>query len=582
MHFFTSITSLFEYTAVRHKKSDFRAKSPRLSGGRKRGVRCTLFLAVCLSALLLTACGTSGGNSMAADAGASGTQTAGENQSGDTHEADSAQNHSASGGQKHINAAFFWISANLDPAADYNGWVTSRLGIGETLVRLNDALKLEPCLADTWENTDETTWQFHIRDNVTFSNGNPVTAESVKAALERAVSKNDRAAEYLKIASMEADGQTLTIRTAEPNASLLSSLSEPVFDIIDLSAGEDNAGTNPVGTGPYKLASFLPERRAELLKNEYYWNGEPGLDSITVSQIADSDARVMALQSGETDLTNTIDHTSLTLFEGNPDYSVSTIVSPRVNVAYMNNAESSPLHAKVLRQAVSWAVNRDAYAGLIGGSAAHGLYSDAAPFGNEKLQSYGYDPEKANALLDEAGYIDRDGDGLREQPDGSKLSLRYLQAADHGSADSGILAAAVQSDLKAVGVETQILAVENLSEYQSSGNFDFYTANDNASPTGDPQLWLQTMYTGLGASGKKNLTSFHDDKIDAIGARMNQTFDMQARYTLAQEASQVLLDDAASLFLTNASLSMVSASRVKNAVQLPADYYFITKDITVE
>lgn len=525
-------------------------------------------------------------------AGCGGQTSVDSSQGGSKNGAQSAQNGSentgtgdagsASENEKTMRVAFFWISADLDPANDYNGWVTSRLGIGETLVRLNDELKIEPCLADEWENVDELTWRFHIREGAMFSNGTPVTAQACQASLERAISMNDRASEYLKVESMEADGQELTIRTSEPNAGLLSNLVEPVFDIVDATQSEEQIKTAPVCTGPYKIANFQSEQSAELVKNENYWDGEPGLDRIEVTQIADSDARAMALQSGEIDLTNTIDQTSTTLFENNPDYQVSSIISPRVNVAYMNHAESSPLHDVELRKAISYAVNRDAYAELIGGSPAHGLYSDATPFGNETIWSFSYDKDQAEQILDQAGYRDVDGDGIREMTDGSQMTLHYLQAADHGSADSAILAQAVQSDLKAVGIDMEILSVENLSEYQSQGNFDFYTGNDNSAPTGDPQLWLETMYTGLGVSGKKNLTSFQDDKIDEIVAQMNQTFDQEARYQLASEASQELNETASNLYLTNSYLNMVSSARVKQAVQPVADYYFITKDITIE
>ncbi len=485
-------------------------------------------------------------------------------------------------GDRHVNVAFFWITADLDPAVDYHGWVTSRLGVGEALVRLNDDLELEGCIADSWENVDETTWRFHIRDGVTFSNGTPVTAESCMASLERAVSMNDRGAEYLKIDSMEARGQTLTIKTTEPNGALPNNLAEPVFIITDTSLGDEAIRQAPVCTGPYVVESFISEQTAELVKNQNYWGGEPGLDTVTVVQIPDSDARAMSLQSGEIDITNTIDNTSVTLFTDNPDYKVSSIISPRVNVAYMNHKDTSPLCDLELRRAVSFAVNREAYAGLIGGSPAHSAYSDAAPFGNETIVSFTYDQAQAERILEEAGYVDRDGDGFRENRDGSPMVLRYLQAADHGSADSAILAAAVQSDLKAVGIHMEILAVENLSDYQSQGNFDFYTANDNSAPTGDPQVWLETMYTGMGTSGKKNLTNYHNDEIDGIVEEMNRTFDAKGRYELASRASQILNDDAANLFLTNSYLNMVSVSRVKNAVQPVADYYFITKDITVE
>lgn len=534
---------------------------------RKMSQAAAILMAITMAVSMMTGCG--GKTSQSAETAGSKTEAASDE--------DGSRN-----GDRHINVAFFWIAADLDPANDYNGWVLSRLGVGESLVKLNDDLKVEACLADSWENVDDTTWKFHIRDNVMFSNGKAVDAEAVKSSIERAVSVNDRAAEYLKIDSMEADGQNLTIKTTEPNAALVNNLVEPVFDIIDTAQSDETIQTAPVCTGPYVITSFVSEQNVELAANPSYWDGETGLDTISVTQIVDADARGMAVQSGEVDLTNTIDNTSVTLFTDNEAYYVSSIISPRVNVAYMNHAESSPLHDIELRKAVSYAVNREAYAELIGGSAAHSAYSDATPFGNENITAFTCDETKAVEILDNAGYKDINNDGYREMPDGSELVLNYLQAADHGSADSAILATAVQSDLKNVGIHMEILAVENLSDYQTQGNFDMYTANDNSAPTGDPQIWLETMYTGLGTSGKKNLTGFHDDRIDEIVNKMSAVFDTEERYALAAEASQVLNDDAANLFLTNSYLNMVSSARVKNAVQPVADFYFITKDITVD
>lgn len=485
--------------------------------------------------------------------------------------------------QKHITAAFFWISTDLDPAENYNGWVASRMGITETLVKLDDNLELEACLADEWGNTDEYTWTFHIREGVQFSNGKELDAQAAADALLRAIEKNDRAAEYLKAESITADGQTLTITTTEANAALVNNLAEPVFSIIDTSRSDEEIANAPCGTGPYAVEAFISEESAELTANSTYWDGTPGLDSISIVQIADSDARAMALQSGEVDITNTIDNTSIALFADESKYTVSSIISPRVNVAYMNNAEQSPLSDVQLRQAISWAVDRDSYAALVGGSAAHSAYSDSTPFGNDTLQSaYSYDPDKAEEILDEAGYKDKDNDGYREDPEGNALTLRYLQAADHGSADSAILAQAVQSDLKAVGIQVEILAVENLSDYQNSGDFDFYSGNDNSAPTGDPQIWLETMYTSLGTSGKKNLTGFQDARIDAIIEEMDTTFDTQERYALAAEASEVLNEDAANLFLTNSYLNMAASAKLENVQQPVCDYYFITKGLTLK
>ena len=132
-----------------------------------------------------------------------------------------------------------------------------------------------------------------------------------------------------------------------------------------------------------------------------------------------------------------------------------------------------------------------------------------------------------------------------------------------------------------MGINMNIQAVENLSEVQTTGEFDFYTANDNSAPTGDPQVWLQTMYTSQNTSGKKNLTSYSNAEIDKIVSNMQKTFDTQTRYQLAHDASQILNDTAANLYLTNVELNMVSSTKLKNVKQPVADYYFITKDITL-
>lgn len=90
---------------------------------------------------------------------------------------------------KTLNAAMFWISTSLDPTNNYDGWVLSRIGVGETLLKLNEKYEVEPCLAKSYEQIDDTTWKFTLKDSITFSNGKKVTGENVKSCLERAFEK---------------------------------------------------------------------------------------------------------------------------------------------------------------------------------------------------------------------------------------------------------------------------------------------------------------------------------------------------------------------------------------------------------
>lgn len=486
----------------------------------------------------------------------------------------------AEAAEKHLEASTFWITPTLDAASAYTGWVCTRVGVGETLVKLNDNVELQACVADSWENVDQLTWRFHIREGISFHNGKNVDAEAAMKSIQYACDNNDRADTYLKLDTMSADGQDLTIVTREPNAALIFNLVEPLFAIFDVDAEDkDNA---PQGTGPYKVVGFDPEMRIDLVKNENYWDGEVGLDTITVSKIADSEARAMALQSGETEMSVTIDNTSLSLFDSE-DYNVSVVIGERTNVVYMNN-ERPFLKDVNLRRAISWAVNREAYAGIIGGEPATGLFPSSLPYHNDQLNAYGYDPDKAMQIMDEAGIVDGDGDGWREM-NSEKIHLEYYMAASHGSSDGLLLAQAIQADLQNVGIEVELKMAENLSDVIASGDFDMSSDNSNTAPTGDAQYFLSVRYAseygGTGSDHSGNTGRYASPEMEALLEQFDTTFDVEARYDLARDAAQLLLDDAAALYLTYVAMDTVSRNYVVGAEQPTVDYYMITKDLTI-
>lgn len=482
--------------------------------------------------------------------------------------------------EKHLEVSTFWITPSLDFSDSYTGWVCTRIGVGETLVKLDDSVQLEGWLADSWENTDELTWNIHIRDGITFHNGKAVDAAAAMASIQYALDNNNRADTYLNIDSMSADGQNLTIKTREPNAALIFNLTEPLFCIFDVTC-EDMVNC-PQGTGPYKVAGFESDVRVDLAKNENYWDGEVGLDTITVSEIPDSEARVMALQSGETEMTVTLDNASLKLFE-NDDYNVSVVIGERTNVTYMNH-ERPFTSDKTLRQAISWAVDRDTYAeNITGGEPATGLFPSSLPYHNDTLNAYTYDVDKANQILDDAGYVDTDGDGIREM-NGENIHLEYYMATAHGSSDTMLLAQAIQADLKKIGVDVELQMTENLSDVLTSGEFDMSSDNSNTAPTGDPEYFLSVRYSsaqGGGGDHGSNTGRYSSEGMDEIIKKLAGTFDTEERYNLAHDAAQLLLDDAAALYLTYVPMNTVSASYVVGAEQPTVDYYMITKDLTI-
>ena len=241
----------------------------------------------------------------------------------------SSSSNSSSGGNSGKDSAKSLVFAdtqapnNLNPHQDWNGWYVSRYGIGETLFKLDDKLNVEPFLIDTYENTDDTTWVFKLKDGITFSNGNKVDAEAVKASLENTIKENDRAVELYNIDSMEADGLTLTIKTKAANPGLPASLCEPMGIIVDVN-DKENSDTNPICTGPFVATGYKEKTQFDVAKNENYWGGDVKLDSATFKVLADTSALDMATKSGEVDVAVSMPNSSLDDYKNDDNYTISS------------------------------------------------------------------------------------------------------------------------------------------------------------------------------------------------------------------------------------------------------------------
>lgn len=476
----------------------------------------------------------------------------------------------------HLNVALFWLGTNLDPAVEWNGWTLTRAAIGETLVQFDENMQLVPKIAESWEQVDDTTWKFHIRDGVTFHNGNKVTADAVKKSIERSLELNERGLSTLPIESMTAEGQDLTIKTTEPYASLLGNIAEPLFVIVDTSADTSKFESQPIATGPFMVTSYTPDQEIQVKKYDGYWDGAPETDTITFKYIKDDSTRALALQSGEIDVASNVGRSSLSLFEDKSQYAIDEIPSLRTQFVWFNTTHKLLEDANV-RRAISYGIDREMYAGtLIGGQAAKGPFTSALPFGYDKLKGYNYEPEKAKQLLDEAGFKDTDGDGIREK-DGQKLTLQMILNSAYES--DATVAAAMQSQLKEIGVNLELTSYEDLTDHQKSGNYDLALTSINTGITGDPQYILD-FYFKTGAEW--NIGGYSNPKLDEIIDRLPSEFDVEKRYDLAAEAQQIILDDAAYMFITYTPINIVSKNTVHGATMYPIDFYLLDRNIKVE
>ena len=247
-------------------------------------------------------------------------------------------------------------NVGTNPHESYSGWSTIRYGIGETLFKFNEHMELEPWLAESFEQVDEFTVKIKINDAATFSNGKKVDGAAVKKCLEALIKNHDRAPRDLKISSIEADGQFVTIKSSDKMPALLNYLSDPYGCIVDVDEGvKDNI---VVGTGPYKAVK-VTDTQIDLVKNENYWGAvKPKLDKIFVKSITDGDTLTMAMQNGELDAVQGLPYSSLQLFKD--DYKISQVETSRVYQAAFN-FKTPELQDLNVRKAISMAIDKESF-----------------------------------------------------------------------------------------------------------------------------------------------------------------------------------------------------------------------------
>ena len=537
-----------------------------------------IFLALGLLVTSLSGCG-GGGQSASSGAAGQGSQSAG--QSGDGEEWN-GQEPGTSGETKHLVWGDTTFNAengepDINPHRDNSGWACIHYGVGETLFRFSDSMEIEPWLAQSYENVDAQTWTITLRDDVYFTSGRHMDAAAVKECLENLTAEHERAAGDLRIAEITADGQTLTIRTSEPVPALINFLADPYGCIIDMQAGVTEEGIVS-GTGPYQAVSLETDTGMELVKNENYWNGEPKIDQITVRTITDGDTLTMALQSGEIDAAYGMPYASYPLFE-NDNYTFTSCATSRVFFGAMN-FESEITRDPAVRKAIAMGIDKESFVETLldgNGYAAVGVYPDSFAFGGDAVTTETYDPEGAAKVLEDAGWVDSDGDGVREK-DGQTLTLRWLTYPSRQ--EQPLLAEAVQATLGAIGFDVQINNTADHNRIRTdTGAWDIYVSAMVTAPTGDPEYFFA--YHCLDSSSN-NDGHYHSDRLEALAAEMAKTFDTERREALAVEMQQVILDDNAYVFCSHLRMSMISKASVTGLTAHPCDYYEITADLDLQ
>lgn len=480
--------------------------------------------------------------------------------------------------EKKVTLLYHFKSGSLDP---HNEWVGVRAGIAETLVRLDDKLEVKPWLATKWETQDNKTWTFTIRDGITFQDGTKLDATAVKGSLERTIKVSKTMGKALKIASMEANGQELTIVTSDAHPSLPSELVNPYSAIISVEA-EKKMGTEafnkaPIGTGPFKVTSFTANTEIQLERFDGYWDGQAKLDEVVFKFNEDGNVRALALQSKEADIATQLPAETIAAIQQDNDLKIESVPALRVHFLLFNQQKPHLQDVKV-RKALDLLLSRESIAQdiMLGNATpANGPFSTRLPFGSkDDVQTL--DTAQAKKLLEEAGF--KAGADGKLAKDGTPLTLELITYK--ARPELPLIAQLFQSDAAKAGITVNIKNVENADTYmRENKDWDLATYSNLSAPRGDGGYFLNS---ALMPGGSLNAAGISSKKLSEVVGRLNTTSDLNQRVQLTQEAVSVIKEEVPHSYAVYPNLIIGVNKRITDWKPGSEEYYIITNKLDVK
>ena len=424
--------------------------------------------------------------------------------------------------------------------------------------------KIIPWLAEKTEvSTDGLTRTITLRDGITFHDGTKLTSEAIKANIEHLQDPNTASSTgYLavgKVVDIEiADELTAKLTLSAPDNALLESLSMPWTAIESPKALERDQATNcvsPVGTGPFKVESWEHQKAVNLVRNEDYVlpveNAERTddaayLDGITWRFIPEAASRYAALQSGEVDV---IDNPQPDTISTAADNGLGHLDAPRPGASNRLelNSSKAPFDDVRVREAFMHSVDVNSGINALYFNTAkrsYSLLSSVEPLGYSDESLFTTDVAKANALLDEAGWSERDAEGYRVK-DGKRLSLRFPVSTNQSVPAEQSLFEQFQAQAKAVGFEVKIELLDLSSWYGALAKHEYDLVSAPYTKVGPSVLRIlfHSDSTVPAPSGYfANNSQVKDPKLDQLLVDAEQTNDEAERAELYKQAQQIVLD----------------------------------------
>lgn len=387
----------------------------------------------------------------------------------------------------------------------------------------------EPRIAESYEISDDgLDYTFHLRDDVTFHDGTPVTADDVVFSIELYKASEYQGSQISMLSSVEAtDEHTVVCHLDAPYSPFLQGICSPMIaSKAYYESSEDDFVNNPIGTGPYKFVSRAKGSNIKLEANEDYYRGAPEIKEVTFEVIPDSSTKAIALQTGEVNFAE-IDSATKPQLEANPAITIAEVPTSAFSYIAMNT-EKEPFNDVKVRQAINYAIDRDNLVAVCydGEAEVNSNICAKERFGYSDDQfQYTYDPEKAKELLAEAGI---------ETP----YDLGEILVAEKYSN----LATVIQNDLKAVGLDVTISVKEFNSYISDLQNGSYGITALNMTLEGDTQT-LEMAFTS-DYIGIANNARYSDEEMDKLFEQARTETDNDKRAEIFNEIFTKAQDEA--------------------------------------
>lgn len=474
------------------------------------------------------------------------------------------------GGEKELVIVFDTSPTNLDSRVGNDqgsGRVFDLIYAG--LVKFTPESDHAPDLAERWEIAeDKMSITFHLRPNLTFQDGRPLTARDVEytyTSLMDDAFNSPKKSGYASVESFEAvDDRTFVIRFKEANAGIFDNLT---LGIIPTGADTGTFQRMPIGAGPYKVVEFLPDDRVVLEGFANYHGGPPGIGRVLIRIIPDATTRILEMRRGSIDFAlNSIPFDAVAPFKESNDFEV--IAEPGAIYQYLAMNLRDPILAKQkVRQAIAHGIDRQRIVTdlLLGyGQIAESMLPPKHWGYAQNLPTYAYDVARAKQLLDEAGHRDPDGDGP-----GARFRLVYRTSSD---AEANQQAQMIQQMLRQVGIEVDIQSNEfaTFLEDVQKGNFQLFSLR--RAGVSDPDFYSVIFASTAMPPEGQNRGYYRNQQVDRLLAQARETFDREERKRLYGEVQRILAEDLPYVSLYHRSNVAIIDDQLEGFVMYPSGF----------